>query len=140
MCPASGTCVLGAPVGWPRSILVGLILISLLGSTLPALGEAMGVADQAGHVTNPALAGVLLALVVAWGFFLSIAALVVLELIVPTGSLGSPLHALRGARRRLRRTRRYLQVLAIAARYGLSGFLRRSRRAPAVREGAGPRT
>jgi ubiquinone biosynthesis protein len=124
--------ILGAPVGWPRSILVGLILISLLGTTLPTLGEAMGVADETGQVSSPALAGVLLALVVAWGFFLSIAALVVLELIVPTGSLGSPLHAVRGVRRRLRRTRRYLQVLAIAARHGLTGFLRRSRGAPAV--------
>ena len=121
--------ILGAPVGWPRSIAVGVLMLSGLGSVLPGLGQQLGLADSSGEVANPVLAGVLLCLVVAWAFLLSIAALVVLELIVPTGSVGSPVQLMRGLRRRGRRTRRYLQVLAIATRHGLGGFLRRSRRA-----------
>ena len=121
--------ILGAPVGWPRSIAVGMIMLSTLGSVLPGLGRQLGLTDSTGEVANPALAGVLFSLILAWAFLLSIAALVVLELIVPTGSVGSPLQLVRGLRERGRRTRRYIQVLAIATRYGLGGFLRRSRRA-----------
>jgi len=120
--------ILGAPVGWPRSVLVGLIMVSLLGNMLPGLAQTIGLVDASGQVSQPALAGVMLGLVVAWAFFLSIAALVVLELIVPTGSVRSPMHAFRELRQRLRRSRRYLEVLTIAARHGLGGFLRRSRR------------
>ena len=81
-----GRRVLGVPVGWPRSVIVGMIT-------------------------------------------LGIALLVVLELIVPTGTLGTPLTWVRSFRERHRRTRRYLQVLTIATRNGLGGFLGRSSRA-----------
>jgi len=120
--------ILGAPVGWPRSVLVGLIMVSLLGNMLPGLAQTIGLVDASGQVSQPALAGVMLGLVVAWAFFLSIAALVVLELFVPTGRVRSPMHTFRELRQRLRRSRRYLEVLTIAARHGLGGFLRRSRR------------
>ena len=124
--------ILGAPVGWPRSILVGIVMLSLLGSTLSRLGKTIGLANEAGEVDQPVLAGVVFALILAWAFLLSIAALVVLELIVPTGSIPSPRQLVRGLRLRWRRTRRYLQVLAIATRHGLGGFLRRSRNTSAV--------
>src|SRR5215211_5846351 len=124
--------ILGAPVGWPRSILVGMLMSSLLGSVLSRLSRTLGLASEAGEVDQPVLAGVLFALILAWAFLLSIAALVVLELIVPTGSIGSPRRLVRGLRMRWRRTKRYLQVLAIAARHGPGGFLRRSRGAAAV--------
>jgi len=124
--------ILGAPVGWPRSILVGMLMSSLLGSVLSRLSRTLGLASEAGEVDQPVLAGVLFALILAWAFLLSIAALVVLELIVPTGSIGSPRRLVRGLRMRWRRTKRYLQVLAIATRHGLGGFLRRSRGAAAV--------
>src|SRR5215217_4611814 len=122
--------ILGAPVGWPRSILVGMLMSSLL--ILSRLSRTLGLASEAGEVDQPVLAGVLFALILAWAFLLSIAALVVLELIVPTGSIGSPRRLVRGLRMRWRRTKRYLQVLAIATRHGLGGFLRRSRGAAAV--------
>jgi ubiquinone biosynthesis protein len=124
--------ILGAPVGWPRSILIGMLMLSLLGSVLPRLSRTLGLANEAGEVDQPVLAGVLFGLILAWAFLLSIAALVLLELIVPTGSIASPRRLVRGLRMRWRRTRRYLQVLAIATRHGLGGFLRRSRSAAAV--------
>lgn len=127
--------ILGAPIGWPRSIIVAIIMLTLLGSTLPMLSRAIGLADSTGEVSSPAIAGVVFALILAWAFLLSIAALVVLELIVPTGSIGSPIQLVRGLRQRARRTRRYLQVLAIGTRHGLGDFLRRSRRIPAASDG-----
>ena len=45
---------------------------------------------------QPVLAGVLFGLILAWAFLLSIAALVVLELIVPTGSIASPRRVVAG--------------------------------------------
>src|SRR5215207_7128748 len=124
--------ILGAPVGWPRSILIGMLMLSLLGSLLPRLSRTLGLANEAGEVDQPVLAGVLFGLILAWAFLLSIAALVVRELIVPTGSIASPRRLVRGLRMRWRRTRRYLQVLGIATRHGLGGFLRRSRSAAAA--------
>jgi ubiquinone biosynthesis protein len=82
--------VLGAPIGWPRSIIVGALMLSPLGSALPRLSRTMGLADASGDVANPVIAGVLFALILALAFLLSIAALVVLELIVPTGSIPNP--------------------------------------------------
>ena len=63
----------------------------------------------------------------AWSFLLGIALLVLLELVIPTGSVGTPVGWVRGLREQNRRTRRYVEVLGIAARHGLGGFLRRSR-------------
>jgi hypothetical protein len=79
--------ILGAPIGWPRSIIVGMLMLTMLGGALPKLSQTIGLAD---------IAGVVFALILAWAFLLSIAALVVLELIVPTGSLGSPIQVIRG--------------------------------------------
>src|SRR5215207_7326631 len=65
--------ILGAPVGWPRSILVGMLMLSLLGSILPRLSRTLGLANQAGEVDQPVVAGVLFGLILAWSFLLSIA-------------------------------------------------------------------
>jgi ubiquinone biosynthesis protein len=53
--------ILGAPVGWPRSIVVGMLMLSLLGSALPGLSRALGLANETGEVERPVLAGVLFA-------------------------------------------------------------------------------
>ena len=115
---------LGVPVGWPRSIIVGMILFSSIGGVVPWVAEESGISERTTTtVTEIVAAVVVLILVFAWGFFLSIAALVVLELIIPTGSLGTPWGLVSEIRQRNRRTRRYLQVLAIATRNGLGRFL-----------------
>jgi hypothetical protein len=50
--------ILGAPIGWPRSIIVAILMMTLLGSSLPMLGRAIGLADTAGGVRSPVIAGV----------------------------------------------------------------------------------
>ena len=126
-----GRRVLGVPVGWPRSIIVGMIMISSLSPILPLVEESVGVSETSTSTPDILLDVVVLLLVLAWTFFLGIALLVILELIVPTGTLGTPLTWVRTFRERNRRTRRYLQVLTIATRNGLGGFLGRSSRATA---------
>ena len=55
---------------------------------------------------------------------LAMAALVVLEVLLPTGSLPGPVEAWKGARRRVERTRRYSTIVRIVLRHGLGQFLR----------------
>ena len=138
--------MLSVPVGWPRSIILGMILFNSIGAVVPWIAEASGISEATTRTTTEIVAAVsVLLLVLAWGFFLCIAALVVLELIIPTGSLGTPWGWVRTIRDRNRRTRRYLQVLAIATRNGLGSFLgssttRRERDPRAQQLGHGPST
>jgi ubiquinone biosynthesis protein len=117
--------VLGVPVGWPRSIIVGFLLFTSIDTITTSVAEERG--GRLEFITeewNVALVVVMIFfLILAWAFFLGIAALVVLELIIPTGSLPTPWGLVRDARQRFRRTRRYLQVMVIATRNGLGGFI-----------------
>lgn len=115
---------LSVPVGWPRSIIVGMILFASIGGVAPWVFAETGInSDTATTATEAVVAVSVLTLILAWGYFASIAVLVVLELIIPTGSFGTPWGLVRSVRDRNRRTRRYLQVLAIATKHGLGGFL-----------------
>ncbi|HLT62248.1 MAG TPA: AarF/UbiB family protein, partial [Microlunatus sp.] len=116
--------VLGVPIGWPRSILVGLIMIASLGTTLPWIAFQSGLIQPTDDTRIPIGLLLIFVLILAWGFFLAIAVLVVAELIIPTGTIPTPWRVLRSTRERFRRFRRYVQVVAIAVRHGLGGFLR----------------
>ncbi len=50
--------------------------------------------------------------------------LVIVEVIAPTGSIGNPFRVVIDARARVRRGRRYAQVLTVIAKHGLSSSLR----------------
>ncbi|MFB2580982.1 ABC1 kinase family protein [Herbiconiux sp. P15] len=119
-----GRRILATPVGWPRSIVVGLLVFAT------GLPFATWLVDQTGLLVDgdardgraafAALAVVLLA--VAWVFALGIGVLVALEAIFPTRPLPNPIDAIRAAIRQRKRTRRYLQIVAIASRHG-AGWL-----------------
>jgi len=116
--------ILDTPVGWPRSIVVGLIVFAT------GLPFASWLVDQTGLLTDgrtedvrvalTVLAVVLLA--VAWVFALGVGVLVALEAIVPTRPLPNPIDTVRAAIRRRKRTRRYLAIVGIATRHG-AGWL-----------------
>ncbi len=119
--------LLGAPVGWPRAILVSLLISSGTGSAVAYLGRVTGLDDQGlGTATGiqATQAGLLVILALAWSVAIGLAVLVVLEAIVPTGSLPSPISLVRSLPARRRRSRRYAQIFAITARHGLGGYLR----------------
>ncbi|NQX28219.1 AarF/ABC1/UbiB kinase family protein [Microbacteriaceae bacterium VKM Ac-2854] len=112
--------ILGTPVGWPRSIVVGLLVFAT------GLPIALWVATETGIVTEDrgtvqsttSVAVIVILLAMAWVFALGVAVLVGLEAIWPTRSLPNPLVAIRSALDRRRRTQRYLQILTIASRHG----------------------
>ncbi|WP_163541497.1 ABC1 kinase family protein [Occultella kanbiaonis] len=68
--------------------------------------------------------GLYVALLSGFVLIVAMAILVVIEALVPTGSLPGPLELRRSARARLSRTRRYLHILRVVAKHGLSRFLR----------------
>ncbi len=118
--------MLGSPIGWPRSLIVG-VGIELLGASLGNL-----IMREAGLEASEAEASageiyLVLVLALAWAFALGVAALVFLEVIAPTGSIPTPLAVMRNMRRSLRQFRRTMVIARIASRHGLAQFIRRSR-------------
>lgn len=120
--------LVGAPVGWPRAILLSLIVN---GSFPPLIRWAAG---PLGISMEPADGGVLAAqsalvngLILAWVVVFEVATLVLLEVLVPTGSLPNPFEWLHGLPARWRRSRRYAKILRIATKHGLARYFRRGR-------------
>ena len=117
--------LLGVPVGWPRTLLVAACLSAGGNGVLGPIARRLGVMDERGELVSASLAvTVLLAtLLLAWAIAVGLAVLVVLEALAPTGSLPDPVGLIRDLPARQRRARRYTQVVGIAARHGLGGFL-----------------
>ncbi|MFG6444877.1 ABC1 kinase family protein [Microbacterium sp. P07] len=116
--------ILETPVGWPRSLVVGLLVFSI---GLPfanwTLDQSGLLVDERARDTGAALLALgVVALSIAWIFALGLAVLVALEAIFPTRPLPNPIEVVRGAIRQRKRTRRYFQILAIASRHG-AGWL-----------------
>lgn len=115
-------------VGWIRSFGVSLLIFAVTFPVTTWAGKALLVFTDQGRLGPEVSTGVALAfflLAFLWIFVLSVAALVVLELILPSGSVPGPVEALRGARQGLRRIRRYLYLAWILFSSGLGRALRR---------------
>ncbi|WP_295838092.1 AarF/UbiB family protein [uncultured Microbacterium sp.] len=112
--------VLGTPVGWPRSIAVGL-LVFFLG--VPSVAWTLQQTGFDGSRDVPPedvwLWLGLIVLSLAWVFALGVAALVASEAVFPTRPLPNPIDVVRAALRQRKRTRRYLEILTIASRHGV---------------------
>jgi len=123
--------MIGVPVGWPRTIVVSLVVVAVIGplltNVLPDLGVRPEVVDGT-DVRGLTVALLVIVLVVAWAFVLEIIVLVIGEAVVPTGSLPTPLQLLESIPARRRRGQRYLAIMAIATRHGLGGYFRPRRR------------
>ncbi|EMY32838.1 hypothetical protein D477_018049 [Arthrobacter crystallopoietes BAB-32] len=118
--------VLGVPVGWPRSIVVGILMILSFGAMAQYLAMTADLGGVGGSALKVPTAVVLMFLVlaVAWVFAIGVAVLVALEVAFPTGSLPKIASFFRGWRARRQRARRYAQVVGIAFRHGLGSQLR----------------
>jgi ubiquinone biosynthesis protein len=113
--------VLDTPVGWPRSIVVGL-LVFVCGLPFGRwVTEQTGIVsgDRADLESSALVAWIVVLLSIAWVFAIGVALLVALELVWPTASLRNPIDTVRAALRQRKRTRRYAQILAIASRRGV---------------------
>jgi len=123
--------VMGAPVGWVRAGVVSLLALTAASSALTYGLRSSGWATADGRLTvTPLVALVAIALTFAWAFVLGLCFLLVLELLVPTGTLPTPWRAVRGLRQGHRESRRYAQILAIGVCHGLGGALSRGARQP----------
>jgi ubiquinone biosynthesis protein len=110
--------LLGVRVGIVRTVLAALFAVFIATPILQAL--APGPPETLGGGT----AFLLLLAAAAIAALLAMVALVILEVLLPTGSLPGPVELWRGARRRTARTRRYAEILRIVLRHGLGRFLR----------------
>lgn len=117
--------LMGGPVGWPRiflfSFVVSLIAHPLLLSTL----DHTGIGDPTDS-DSFAITAAISVLFIAWVIAIEISALVVTEILLPTGSLPGPIAAARAVPAWFRRARRFIRIFGIAARQGLIGYLSRS--------------
>lgn len=123
--------ILGGQVGLPRTFLLSLVALGAASPLVIAIGEAGEFITSDGQVLAPLPAVfALVVLAFLWTVALEILALVVLEVIVPTGSVPTPHAAVRGLRGWWRRTRRYLRLSWIVSTSGLARELRRGPAAP----------
>ncbi len=122
--------LLGVPVGWPRTILVSLAVSTAFEGFVRylALIPGLGALGRPGaDVTGPGntlQTLLIIGLSLSWVLAIGLAILVILEAIVPTGTLPRPIAWVRGMGGQRRRTRRYAEIIAIAVRHGLGGYLR----------------
>ncbi|MGO1560759.1 Ubiquinone biosynthesis monooxygenase UbiB [Actinomycetales bacterium JB111] len=117
--------LLGAPVGWPRTIVICLIGNSLVGLILRRVADGLGISiDEASATSDPLPILLVSGLVIGWSLVVEIMILAVLEAVLPTGSFPGPIQLLRSIPARARRARRYTEVVRIAARHGLVAWLR----------------
>jgi ubiquinone biosynthesis protein len=109
--------LLGVRFGLVRMVLAGVIALVVAGPIVESFASMFERDEQSLTPLWFVALAVLCALLVAMMF------LVVAEALVPTGRL-APITWLRGQRRRMRRSRRYAQILAIVFRHGLGRYLR----------------
>lgn len=113
--------ILGVPVGWPRSILIGLLVNFGATPLITVFLSASGLndAESLSEPQNFGGAMLIVCLSFAWAFAFGVALLVASEVLWPTGTVPSPLAFLRARRASKARRRRYFQVAGIAVRAGL---------------------
>lgn len=118
--------LLGVAVGWPRTFVLSLVANGVAGSALVWSLERLDIDWRGGAPLDGSerMAVVLIStLFVAWVVALEIGVLTILEALIPTGSVPGPVEWLRTLPARWRRTRRYTQIVRIAARHGLGRYL-----------------
>ncbi|MBB4693295.1 ABC1 kinase family protein [Paractinoplanes abujensis] len=110
--------LLGVRVGLVRTLLAAVLAMLVTAPILSAFAPSDPATVGGGEAFLLGTASLLVAAVLA------MASLVVLEVLLPTGSLPGPVEAWRDARRRVERTRRYSTIVRIVLRHGLGRFLR----------------
>ncbi|HEY9294478.1 MAG TPA: AarF/UbiB family protein [Microlunatus sp.] len=124
--------VLGVPVGWPRSIIIGGGMYLVAYPVLWLAYTRLGLMEDRRFVGEPSEAVLVTVLGMIIVFMIALVLLVVVEVILPTGTVGNPCRLITDAGAGMRRGRRYGQVLAIIAKHGLSSSLRIAGRRPEV--------
>lgn len=114
--------LVGVSVGWPRTILLSLIVGTLTPAALDQYSEITGI-DYRGGIVSSSVGLLMMALFLGWLLAIEVAALTLLEATIPTKP-ESVVQRLRSATTAYRRWRRLLRILVIAGRHGLLSYLR----------------
>lgn len=121
--------LMSAPVGWPRTYFVGILVYVASWPFAASTATQAGVLTAEGDLTVSGLVGVLFyALAFGWVFAFGIAILVVTEALWPTRALPNPIVSVREVLHRRRRTQRYLEILTILSRHGIGWLFQGHRR------------
>lgn len=123
--------LLGVAVGWPRTLLLSAMATTAASPPLERIFEWIGLGSVRAAAAEPVAATLVGLLFGAWLLAVQVSVLAVAEAVVPTGSVPGPVGVIRELPGALRRARRYLGILGIAARHGLLRYLGRSPRAEA---------
>jgi ubiquinone biosynthesis protein len=110
--------LLGVRVGLVRTVLAAVFALFVATPILQAI------APPDPRSVDGGTAFLLFVSAVVISALLAMAALVILEVLLPTGSLPGPVELWRGTVRRVARARRYGTIVRIALRHGLGRFLR----------------
>ncbi|MDQ6526195.1 AarF/UbiB family protein [Nocardioides sp. LHD-245] len=117
--------ILGARVGWLRTLLVGWTALLVGIPVTGKLAVAAGVGTESGELTtSEGTAAAFLLVSCLWVFAAALAVVMLLEALLPSGSVPGPREAVGRFRAWLRRTRRYLQIGRAATGSGLGAVLR----------------
>ncbi|MGB3184289.1 MAG: hypothetical protein WBB15_00295 [Ornithinimicrobium sp.] len=109
--------LLGAPVGWPRTLVIAISVSVLANPPLRWIVDRLALATDGGPGASAASV-LVIAATIASLVAVEVGIMVVLEALVPTGSLPGPWDVLRALPARWRRTKRYAVILRIAGRHG----------------------
>ncbi|MCR1781118.1 phosphotransferase [Nocardioides carbamazepini] len=117
--------ILGARVGWLRTLLVGWVALLVGIPVTGKLAVAAGVGTESGELTtSEGTAAAFLLVSCLWVFAAALAVVMLLEVLLPSGTVPGPREAVGRLRAWLRRTRRYLQIGRAATGSGLGAVLR----------------
>ncbi|MET0724823.1 MAG: AarF/UbiB family protein [Leifsonia sp.] len=112
--------LMSAPVGWPRTYVVGLAVYAASWPFAASTATQAGVLTADGELAvSFGVALLFYALSFGWVFAFGIAILVVSEALWPTRALPNPIVSIREALHRRRRTKRYIEILTILSRHGI---------------------
>ncbi|MGO3151561.1 MAG: ABC1 kinase family protein [Galactobacter sp.] len=121
--------LLGAQVGWPRSILVSYVALVAFIPVTVWVAREVGFLDGGDQLKIPVLLLIgLLVLAFAWALVLCTAVVVILEALLPTGSIPSVLSWPALIAKAWRRMVRYRKLAWIVTRSGFSGALQQGPR------------
>lgn len=120
--------LMGVPVGWPRTILLSLVVGASAGPVVTVYSRLTSIDYRGGTPTASFESVYLILLLVGWILAAEAAMLAILEAVVPTGSVPHPVWVVRNLPAAVRRLVRYLQIVRIAARHGLTSYLGRRTR------------
>lgn len=117
--------ILGARVGWLRTVLVAWIALLVGIPVTGKLAVTAGVGTSSGELTTSqgtAIAFILVSCL--WVFAAALAVVMLTEVLLPSGSVPGPGEVVGRTRSWARRTRRYLQIARAATGSGLGAVLR----------------